>query len=628
MHVVATAGHVDHGKSTLLRAITGMEPDRWEEERARGLTIDLGFVWTELSLPGDGDGPLTVAFVDVPGHERFISNMLAGAGAVRLALFVVAADDGWSAQSQEHLDILDLLGVEAAVATVTKSDTVDGDRAAAVAADVRDRLTTTTLAGAPVLLTDAVSGRGVPELVEALAVRLRELPSPHDARRTRLWIDRSFSVSGAGTVVTGSLEEGTLEVGGTVAILPAGETVRIRALQALGTTVERVLGPARVAVNLAGVARAHVGRGDALVTGGTDPGMAWVTSRAVDAWLRVLPGGEVDVRGAWHLHVGSAETTCTVLPLLPGPIRPHQPAPVRIELDHPLPLQSGDRFVLRESGRRATIAGGEVLDPAPLVRARGGDARLAHAAQLEALLGVTDRRRALVELAGGARPAALTAAAAGHRPDALPPAGLTRVGGWLADDDELGHWSQAMLQRVAAIHGERPDHPGPTRRELAAAAREAGCPDDSLAAALPDHLAGQGRLRRMASSYALPEHVPAAEHAADARREQFLEVLARDPLGPPRLEEAAKEAGLGYQEVQALAQDGAIVRCGEIAFTRAAVDDAVARLRELAAERPQFSASEARDAWGTTRKYAIPLLEHLDAAGITAFDGQLRSLRG
>ncbi|MDP8932125.1 MAG: GTP-binding protein, partial [Actinomycetota bacterium] len=365
MHVVATAGHVDHGKSTLLRALTGMEPDRWEEERRRGLTIDLGFVWATLPAPDKAgepqahepppdeprpaeaqpdaprsNEPLTVAFVDVPGHERFVANMLAGAGSVRLALFVVAADDGWSAQSQEHLDILDLLGVSAAIVAVTKTDLTGPERAVSVAADVVRRLAGTSLADAPVLTVDALSGRGLGSLREALAGRLAAVPPPADHGRPRLWVDRAFTIAGAGTVVTGTLSDGWLEVGDEVALLPSGRASRVRGLQALGRRVSAIEPGSRVAVNLTGVDLDQVRRGDAIVGvrgGGARSALeAWRATDALDAWVRALPDHEVGHSGAWHFHAGSAETLATLHPLLGEAVRPDQPAHLRILLERAL----------------------------------------------------------------------------------------------------------------------------------------------------------------------------------------------------------------------------------------------------------------------------------------------------
>jgi selenocysteine-specific elongation factor len=639
VHVVTTAGHVDHGKSTLLRALTGMEPDRFAEERARGLTIDLGFVWCDLRV---GDDTTTVAFVDVPGHERFVANMLAGAGAAPVALFVVAADDGWSAQSAEHLAILDLLGVHGAVVAVTKVGVAGEDRALEVAADVEARLAHTTLAGAPIVLTDAVAGLGLDELTATLAERLAAAPAAADRRRARLWVDRSFTIAGAGTVVTGTLAGGTLAVGDEVALLPSRQRARIRGLQSLGSSVERARPPARVAVNLAGLDRGDVARGDALVTGATDPADAWVVTDTVDLWVRVLAGQELDRPGAWHLHVGSAETTCTVHPLLGAPLTPDRPGHLRVVLRDALPLQAGDRVVLREAGRRATVGGGRVLDPAPAGRVRGTDARLDRALALDAVRDALDLPadhtdgmggsrdevlvRALLEASDGARPAADALAAAGLRPDVPAPAGCTRLDGWLVTDAALRRHTGTATAALERAHAEEPAGPGLDRATLAGTLAAAGAPR-GLAEALPDHLATTGVLRRRGPAYALASHAATVAAHADRRRDDLLDALAADPLSPPKLADAAKAAGLTAQEVQQLLQSGQVVRAGGLGFTRAAVEQAVAALREAFGDGTPFTAAQAKDVWGTTRRGAIPLLEHLDTAGVTRFDGQLRTLR-
>ena len=293
--VVATAGHVDHGKSRLLRALTGMEPDRLEEERRRGLSIELGFVWTDLRDPQPSDAdtpPITVAFVDVPGHERFIGTMLAGVGAVAGALFVVAADDGWSAQSEEHLEILDLLGIPGVAVAVTKTGVAGLARSEDVAAQVRERLRGTSLADAPVVLTDAVDGDGLDELRTVLVSRLGVLPAPAGPPRPRLWVDRVFTIAGAGTVVTGTLQGGELTVGETVTVQPQGTQARIRGLHSLGEPVEVARAGTRLAVNLAGVDRAQIARGDALAGSG-----AWYPTTTVDVVCRALPGRRVAATG-------------------------------------------------------------------------------------------------------------------------------------------------------------------------------------------------------------------------------------------------------------------------------------------------------------------------------------------
>ncbi|MFN2557596.1 MAG: selenocysteine-specific translation elongation factor [Nitriliruptorales bacterium] len=642
MHVVATAGHVDHGKSTLLRALTGMEPDRWEEERRRGLTIDLGFVWATLpatapavASPAGGssaDSSLTVAFVDVPGHERFVGNMLAGAGSVRLALFVVAADDGWSAQSQEHLDILDLLGISAAVVAVTKSDLAGDERAEEVAADVARRLAGTSLAGAPVLTVDAVSRRGLDSLTKALAARLDAMPPPVDTGRPRLWVDRAFTIAGAGTVVTGTLSGGALRVGDEVALLPSGKASRIRALQALGRTVSAVEPGSRVAVNLAGVDLEEVRRGDAVVglsgAGARAALEAWWATDVLDAWVRALPGHEVGSSGAWHLHVGSAETLSTIHPLLGEPVRPQEPAYVRILLERRLPLVSADRFVLREAGRQATLGGGQVLDPDPPGRVRGPDARLLRSDALDRVRDATSpaaRLAGLVASSDGARSAGRARAAAGLHPKAAVD-GLVEIAGHLVTPDAIERWTAAIEAAARDHHARTPQSPGSSRDVLSAAARRRGCPE-SLAPGLVDAMAEKGRLLRSGSAYALPEHVPARDEAKRRRREALLSLLTAEPFAPPPLDEVARQTSVGHEELNALVQSGEVVVCGPVAFARSSVEGAVARLSDLEGRVGRFTTAQAREALGTSRKFVVPLLEHLDEVGVTTFDGQTRGLR-
>ena len=257
MHVIATAGHVDHGKSALVRALTGMEPDRWADEQRRGMTIDLGFAWTELADVGE------VAFVDVPGHERFVTNMLAGVGPIPAALVAVAADEGWKPQTDEHVQALDALGVRHAVLAVTKSDLADP---APVTADARERLLDTALGSVDAVAVSARTGSGLDHLRLALGLLLRRLPPPDVAAPVRLWVDRAFTITGAGTVVTGTLTAGRLRVGDELCLEPGGRPVVVRALQSLNRAHEQVAAPARVAVNLRGVDRADVRRGAALVT--------------------------------------------------------------------------------------------------------------------------------------------------------------------------------------------------------------------------------------------------------------------------------------------------------------------------------------------------------------------------
>ena len=370
MTVLATAGHVDHGKSTLVIALTGTDPDRFPEEKARGLTIDLGFAACTLAGWGEPDAE-EVSFVDVPGHVRYLPNMLAGVGGVDGCLFVVAATEGWKPQSEEHLRILELVGITEGVVALTKVGLVDAEAREFVALEVAERLAGSPLASAPIVAVDVPAGIGVDGLRSELAALVARLPGAVDRDRPRLWVDRTFAAHGSGTVVTGTLTGGQLAVGDEIEVRPSGNVARVRALQNHGRSVESIGPGNRVAVNLVGVDRASTQRGTALVQSGR-----WVATQTVDASLSVLTSLDHPVtrRGAYAMHIGTAELACKVRVLGPDAIAPGATGFVRLHLPHALALEPGDRYVLREHGRDETVGGGEVLDVAPMVPA----SRLGH----------------------------------------------------------------------------------------------------------------------------------------------------------------------------------------------------------------------------------------------------------
>ncbi len=343
MQVIATAGHVDHGKSALLRALTGMEPDRWAEERRRGMTIDLGYVW--ITLPS-GE---RLAFVDVPGHARFVPNMLAGVGPVPAVLFVVAADGGWMPQSAEHLAAIHALGITRGLLAVTRADLADPAPALAEASAVIGR---SSLGQIPAVAVSAVTGQGIAELIAALGRLAGSLPDPDPAAPVRIWVDRAFSITGAGTVLTGTLPAGLVSRDDQLLLTPAARPVRIRGLQSLGQDVTQVAGVARIAVNLRGIETREAGRGMALV----QPGR-WTLTSVID--VRIKGGGPDDAGRARDLprevtlHIGSARTQARVRPL--------GGALVRLTLREPLPLRVGDRVLLRDPG--AASGGGPAARP-------------------------------------------------------------------------------------------------------------------------------------------------------------------------------------------------------------------------------------------------------------------------
>ncbi len=622
MRVICTAGHVDHGKSTLVRALTGMEPDRFAEERERGLTIDLGFAWFDL--------PPVIAFVDLPGHARFIPNMLAGAGSVGLALLVVAADEGWMPQSAEHLAILDLLGIRHGVVALTKADAVDADMLDLAAEMVREELAGSSLSAAPIVPVSAVTGDGLGRLREALGELVTSAPVPEDRGRPRLWVDRSFTIRGAGTVVTGTLTGGHLRLGDEVAVLPTGLRGRIRGLQSLGASLEEALPGSRVAVNLSGVERSAVTRGDAL--GRPDQ---WAAVSAFDAEVRVLPGRELDRKGAWHLHVGSAERSVRLFPTSGRAITGQ--GHVRVELEPPLPLTAGDRFVLREAGRSATIAGGRVLDPLPPPRPRGTGQRSIRVEQLERRARALDAEDptglAVLHLEErGAEDRQRLAAAVGATAEvvdsALADGQLVSLGAAVAARARLKIWADAVTAAMADHHEHhRIDRAAP-RAIAEQALRSAGCPPD-LVPAVIDALLAAGALASEGAGLRLPEHRVELDESERAASDRLLAALSAQPFSPPGISEAARSAGASPALVRELEAAGQIVRLdGEVVVTAAAIEDAVRLLKAAFDEEGPLTASRARQLLGTSRKYALPLLEHLDRTGRTRRSGDLRIVRG
>ena len=403
MQVIATAGHVDHGKSTLVRALTGMEPDRWAEERRRGMTIDLGYAWTTLPTGEE------IAFVDVPGHERFTTNMLAGVGPVPAVLLVIAADEGWAAQTDEHVRALDALGVRHGLVAVTRSDLADP---IAAMEQARECLSSTTLAGIPAVSVSGATGAGMEALREALGVLARSLPPADPDARVRLWVDRSFTVRGSGTVVTGTLVAGTVRRGDSLAL--GDSIVSVRGLQRLGQPADVVVAPARVALNLRGVAHDEVRRGNTLLTPGT-----WRRTGVVDARSHgeKLPSHVV-------VHIGAAAVPASVrlLDATAGAVS----SVVRLTLDTQLPLQVGDRMLLRDPGLRAVVGGVTVLDPSPPSLRRRGAAR-ARAAALASESGVPDVGAEVARR--GAVSRAMLASIGVRVID--PPSGVVAAGSWL-----------------------------------------------------------------------------------------------------------------------------------------------------------------------------------------------------
>ncbi|MCT2149073.1 selenocysteine-specific translation elongation factor [Dermabacter vaginalis] len=589
MHVIATAGHVDHGKSTLIRALTGIETDRWEEEQRRGLTIDLGFAW--CTLPSGRD----VSFVDVPGHERFIGNMLAGLGPVPIVLFVVAADEGWSAQSSDHRDAVKALGISHGIIVVTRADRAP-DRVEAVIAEARRELADTGLAHAPACGVSGVTGEGIDALRSELDALVASVAAASPHENVRLWIDRSFTIDGAGTVVTGTLGAGTVRPGDDLTLVStrhgAAEprTVSVRGVQSRGTREDVVEPVSRAALNLRQIPASDIHRGDVLLTPG-----AFHLTRVVD--VRSVSGDSLeDVPRETTIHVGSAAVTSRVRPLGAD----H----ARLTFDLPLPLVIGDRLVMRGTGERAVLGGVRVLDvdPPELRRRGAGSAR---ETELEHMSEHGDARRE-IERRGAMRSSDLRKMGFEVEGELE---GIVSDGGWLVSAAFLEHRAKALAERVDAAAKANPLRPGLSRKEASEAlalpalellpmiVRQTACVERDGLIVDPSVKAGLGEAE-------------ASVAALEAK-------LKNDPFNAPELGDLAA-LGLSAKELAAAAKQGRLLRIGQPSDNLVLLPTAPAlAMRELAALPQPFTTSEARRALGTTRRTVIPLLEHLDKKGWT-----------
>lgn len=589
MHVLATAGHVDHGKSTLVRQLTGMEPDRWAEERRRGMTIDLGFAWT--TLPGGA----TVAFVDVPGHERFVTNMLAGVGPVPAAMLVVAADEGWMPQSGEHLDALHALGVRHGLLVVTRSDLAEPELARD---EAREHLAGSTLEHIGAVCVSGATGEGLEELRAALADLVAQLPAPDPHAPVRLWVDRAFTVRGAGTVVTGTLPAGRVRVGDELALQPGGRNVTVRSVQSLGEAVDEVGAVARVALNLRGVPRDAVRRGHALTTPGR-----WLAARQLD--VRLHPPRRPDTRSGGPpdrlpaeltLHVGAAAVPARVRPL--G--RDSGGETIRLTLHTPLPLRIGDAALLRDPGARRVLAGLTVLDVRPPALHRRG-ATAARAAELATMDGHPDaaaelRRRGLVR--------AEELAAMGAESPAAPGAA-----GWLVDPEHAAVLAGRLAAAVAEHAAADPLQPG---LPVEAARRAVALPDARLLDLLLAEKAAEGLVVRDGRvQRSVATELPAAVRRA---LEQVRSELAERPFAAPEANRLT-ELGLGPRQLAAAAKAGELLKLADGVFLLPGADEQAVEV--LAGLPSPFTLSEARQALSTTRRVALPLLELLARQGRT-----------
>ena len=602
MHVIGTAGHVDHGKSALVERLTGIDPDRFEEEKRRGLTIDLGFAW--LELPSGRE----VGIVDVPGHERFIKNMLAGAGGISVCLLVVAANEGWMPQSAEHLAVLDILNVSSGVVAVTKSDSVDAETLATAVSDVEEHLAASSLAGAPIVPCSARTGDGIPQLIAALDEVVTSTPPAPDLGAPRLWVDRVFTIAGAGTVVTGTLAGGSLVAGDEIEVTPGRRRARIRSIQSHKRGVERIGPGNRVALNLAGLERAGAKRGDAIVKGGR-----WRATRMVNAHVRVITSEisgvehELSEKGAHLFYAGSAETPVRIKLLDAVRLSSGEAGFAQLHLRDALPLARGDRFVLRDAGRALTFGGGLVLDPSPsLMRHRKPE--------LLSLL------RALVD---GSPQEALQALAEAEgiltAEDALLRVGTTEgqphLGKLIVSSSKLRQLHEVLRTVLGRHHAERPLDPGMERERLRALTDLDSDAFDAL-------LTGSADVIEEGSAVRLATFAVELSPQEQQQREAVVQQIEGAGFMPPLATNLKIQPSL----LRALVHSEELVRIGDFYLTHNQAHHARSKVRARIEESGPVTMAEIRDLLETSRKYAVPLGEWLDATGATRRQGDKRLL--
>lgn len=623
-YVIGTAGHVDHGKSTLVKALTGIDPDRLREEKEREMTIDLGFAW--LTLPSQRQ----VSIVDVPGHERFIKNMLAGVGGIDAALLVVAADEGPMPQTMEHLAILDLLQVTRGLVVLTKIDAVDRDWLDLVTEETRERLQGSTLAEAPIVQVSSLTGQGLDELRLAIDSMLDQVPAHDENGRPRLPIDRVFTMPGFGTVVTGTLLGGPLAIGQEIEVQPGGLRGRVRGLQSHRAKVERASPGSRTAVNLAGLSLDDVARGDVL----TVPG--WLTpTRLLDARLRLVPDSPLvlEQNDELDFFVGSAETAARITLLDRERIEPGHDAWVQFRFAEPVVVVKGDRFIIRRPSPSLTIGGGVVIDahpkrhrrfraevveslevlasgtPVELVeQAMGSEPREFRSLLKAVSIPEADVRTALDELVASDRVLAL------RKSTGARPLGPTDI---LLRAEAYASIIARIRDMLSVYHQRNPLRRGMAREEIRSRLGLSGRAFEEIVgrAAEEGAVADDGERLRM------PEHRIEFTPAQRARIERYLAALQSAPYTPP----SPAEFSLDPEVTIALAETGEVVRVDEsVIFARDTFEGIQQQVLDLLDRQGSITLSQFRDHFGSSRKYAQAVLEYFDQQRVTRRVGDER----
>jgi len=615
MFVLGTAGHIDHGKSVLVHALTGIDPDRLREEKERGMTIDLGFAW--LKMPSG----MEVGIVDVPGHEHFIKNMLAGVGSIDLALLVIAANEGVMPQTREHLAILDLLGIKKGIAVITKKDMVDDEWLGLVKIEIEELINTTTLAKAPIIAVSAVTGEGLPDLVSTIDCLLASLEPRRDINRPRLPIDRVFTIAGAGTIVTGTLIDGSLTVGEEIEIVPQGLRSRIRGLQTHKARLNTANPGSRVAANLVGIATSQLHRGDVL----TRPGWL-VPTTMLSVQFRLLPYLHRPLlhNASVSFHTGAAETMAKVRLLEKDKVKPGEPTWAQLSLGKQVALIKGDRFIIRSS--METLGGGEVVE---------SHARRCHRFRSSIVQNLKIKQQgapeevimAVLETKGPLELAALVAycdmSAIEIEPLVESLVEQGRVIGIGKGEHSLfltmlgwENLTKEIVVLLQSYHQRFPTRLGMPKVELSSRLKA-----DTNPSAILQRLLDEGVVIEDGATVRLPTHSVQLNQSQQAKVNTFLKALAQNPYDPPT--EFIPEADL----LNLLIKQHKVVKVSDdVVFSASAYNEMVERVTAVIKSRGSVTLAGVRDLFHTSRKYAQAFLEYLDGAKITRRVGDERVL--
>jgi len=627
-YIVATAGHVDHGKSALIKALTGTDPDRLPEEKARGITIDLGFAHLELPSPASGS-PIHVGIVDVPGHEDFVKNMVAGVGAIDLALLIVAADDGWMPQTEEHLHILSYFGVRRAVVSLTKAD-LAADEAAAVA-DIRQQLAGSVFAEAPIVPTSVVTGRGLDALRATMARELSIAPAPRDIGKPRLAVDRVFTLAGAGTVVTGTLAGGRLQRGQSVVIQPGGHPARIRRVQSHGRDVDASGPGTRTALNLTDInPTAGVRRGDVITL--PDMGRA---SDSIDVMLEISARASRPLKTAVRVrvHFGSGNVPAHVTLGTGNELAVGEREIAQLRLEAPVFLFAGDRLTIRDWSEQQTLAGARVLDPDASRKAFRASDRQQWLAHLAYSLDVPAQCVAKHVARGVALRASRAFVKTRFSRDEIDAAvqQLSREGVVFVAGDMIVNaaiWKAALRrsgQLIDDVHRQHPERLGLSVTDLRTAITKE-FPLDEVFDALIANLSEQG-FARSGSVIQRASHRAQLPDPLRAAGETIRRALSAQPLEPPSRKELTPDAA-SQRALKFLIESGEVVEISaELVLSASAVAQATAQVKTFVAKHGPATVSDLRQSLGSSRRVVVPFLEFLDRTFVTVRQGDKRALR-